>query len=166
VSGMPTPKRPKKKPFDLEEAIVHLREAVASYPKAALFELYADGYTSVFEVLVACVISIRTRDETTNPVARRLFAAARQPAKIASLSVQDIDTLIAGWKTIRGGPPTRSDIDFRIDAAHPKASELIKDLQGVGNGAGTAGPDWTTNPMTPGGRPTVPPLIRFNLQSP
>ena len=69
-----------KRPFDIEEAIPLLREAVAPYPKAALFELAAEGHTSVFELLVACIISIRTRDETTLPVARGLFAAARTPA--------------------------------------------------------------------------------------
>ena len=62
--------RSRKRPFDVEEALVLLREAVAPYPKAALFELAAEGFSSVFEILVACIISIRTRDETTLPVAR------------------------------------------------------------------------------------------------
>ena len=83
-----------KRPFDIEGAIQRLREAVAPYPKAALFELAADGYTSVFEQLVACIISIRTRDETTVPVARRLFDRARTPAEVAALKVAEIDDLI------------------------------------------------------------------------
>src|SRR5436305_2588378 len=84
----------KKRPFDVQEAIVKLREATAPYPKAALFELYAEGYTSVFEILIACIISIRTRDETTLPVARGLFAQARTPAQVAALSEREIDRLI------------------------------------------------------------------------
>src|SRR3954447_21506052 len=32
-----------KKPFDIEEVMRRLREATAPYPKAALFELYAEG---------------------------------------------------------------------------------------------------------------------------
>src|SRR5262245_1280611 len=83
-----------KRPFDIEEAMPLLREAVAPYPKAALFELAAEGHTSVFEILVACIISIRTRDETTLPVARRLFARARTAAEVAELSVEEIDGLI------------------------------------------------------------------------
>ncbi|MFO0926956.1 MAG: endonuclease III [Gemmataceae bacterium] len=83
-----------KRPFDIEEAIPLLREAVASYPKAALFELYGDGYTSVFEILVACIISIRTRDEVSLPVARHLFTSARTPAEVAALSEAEIDALI------------------------------------------------------------------------
>ncbi|HXG10522.1 MAG TPA: endonuclease III [Gemmataceae bacterium] len=84
-----------KRPFDIEEAIALLRKAVAPYPKAALFELAAEGHDSVFEQLVACIISIRTRDETTLPTARRFFAAARTPAETAALSVAEIDALIA-----------------------------------------------------------------------
>src|SRR3954469_6708428 len=83
-----------KRPFDVEAAMRHLRKVTAPYPKAALFELYAEGHTSVFEILVACIISIRTRDETTLPVARGLFAKARTPAQVAALSVKEIDHLI------------------------------------------------------------------------
>jgi endonuclease-3 len=83
-----------KEPFDIEKAIPLLRGAVAPYPKAALFELAAEGHTSVFEILVACVISIRTYDETTLPASRRLFATARTPAGVAALSAKQIERLI------------------------------------------------------------------------
>lgn len=83
-----------KKPFDIDEAMPLLRKATAGHPKAALFELAAEGHTSVFELLVACIISIRTRDETTLPVARKLFAKAPTPADVAALSEAEIDALI------------------------------------------------------------------------
>jgi endonuclease-3 len=44
--------------------------------------------------LVACIISIRTRDEVTLPTARRLFERARTPAKVARLTPEDLDNLI------------------------------------------------------------------------
>ena len=83
-----------KRPFDVKEAMRRLRRATAPYPKAALFELAAEGHTSVFEILIACIISIRTRDEQTLPIARRLFAEARTPAAVAALTEEDIDALI------------------------------------------------------------------------
>src|SRR5438067_8803663 len=92
--GTPAGHKPAKEPFDIEKAIPLLREAVAPYPKAALFELAGDGHTSVFEILVACVISIRTYDEVTLPAARRLFAAARTPEAVAELTEKEIDRLI------------------------------------------------------------------------
>jgi endonuclease III len=84
----------RKRPFDVDEALRRLREATAPYPKAALFELAAEGYNTVFEILIACIISIRTYDEVTLPAARRLFAKARTPAEVAALSETEIDDLI------------------------------------------------------------------------
>src|SRR3954454_8847082 len=93
---MAAAKKPRgKRPFDIEEAMPLLREAVAPYPKAALFELAAEGHTSVFEQLVACIVSIRTRDETTLTTARRLFAKEHTPAEMVALSEREIGTLIA-----------------------------------------------------------------------
>src|SRR5688572_22302522 len=53
---------PGKREFDLDEMIERIRAAVAPYPKAAMFALAERGYDSVFQVLVGCVISIRTLD--------------------------------------------------------------------------------------------------------
>lgn len=83
-----------KAPFEIDQAIELLRVAVAPYPKAAMFALAEQGYTSVFEQLIACIISIRTRDETTMPCAHRLFALARTPAALAALEVSEIEAAI------------------------------------------------------------------------
>jgi len=84
----------RKRPFDLMEVVRRLRKAVRPLPKAALFQLAEDGHTSVFEQLVACIISIRTYDETMLVAARRLFAVARTPADVAKLTPSEIDRLI------------------------------------------------------------------------
>ena len=84
-----------KRPFEIHAAIRRLRTAVAPLPKAAMFQLAEEGHHSVFELLVACLISIRTRDETTLPVSRSLFAKARTPAEMSALPADEIDDLIA-----------------------------------------------------------------------
>jgi endonuclease-3 len=83
-----------KRPFDIDVAVRRIREAVRPFAKAALFELAEEGHDSVFEQLAACIISIRTRDETMLPTARRLFARARTPAEMAQLTPEEIDELI------------------------------------------------------------------------
>src|SRR5512134_483429 len=83
-----------KKPYDIDEMVARIREAVKPYPKAAMFELAEEGFGSPFEMLVACMISIRTLDEVMLPTARRLFAVARTPQAIAALPVPEIDRLI------------------------------------------------------------------------
>src|SRR5689334_19325526 len=83
-----------KEPFNVGKAVSRLRKVTAPFPKAALFELAAEGHDSTFEILVACIISIRTYDEVTLPVSRELFAKAHTPAEIAALSEEEIDALI------------------------------------------------------------------------
>lgn len=93
----PAPTRSRRKrPFDIDQVIGGIRDAIAErgVADAAMFALASDGYTSLFEQLVSCIISIRTRDETMLVCARRLFERARTPAAIAALPVRTIDALI------------------------------------------------------------------------
>jgi endonuclease-3 len=83
-----------KKPFDIGLAVRRIRKAVEPWPKAALFELAENGFSTTFEQLVACMISIRTYDEVTLPVSRKLFERARTPDEMAKLSYEELDALI------------------------------------------------------------------------
>ncbi len=83
-----------KRPFEIEVALPRLRAAVEPLPKAAMFDLAERGYDSLFEQLVACLISIRTYDEVTLPTVLRLFAQARTPEAISRMTVAQIDKLI------------------------------------------------------------------------
>jgi endonuclease-3 len=83
-----------RQPFRIGIALARIRRAVKPFPRAALFELAEEGFTSAFEQLVACMISIRTRDEVTLPVARRLFELARSPKDVSRLTPATIDERI------------------------------------------------------------------------
>lgn len=126
----------RKRRFDIEEAMPRLRDAVAPYPKAALFELAAEGYTSVFEILVACILSIRTRDETTLPVSRALFAQARTAADLAALSVEQIDRLIQACTFHEAKARTIRDIARTTVKEHdgvlPCDRDVLLSFHGVG----------------------------------
>lgn len=80
--------------FDIDEVMHRLEVAVQPFPPAALFGLAAEGYSSPFDLLLACMISIRTYDEVTIKCAQRLFAAARTPAQLLALAPAEIDRLI------------------------------------------------------------------------
>lgn len=80
--------------FDIDSVISRVREAVKPFPKAAMFALADAGYTSLFEQLIACLISIRTYDEVSLPVARRLFDRACTPAQISQLPLSELTELI------------------------------------------------------------------------
>ena len=83
-----------KRPLDINLVMDRVRDAVRPFPKAMLFQLAEDGFASPFEQLVACLISVRTRDETSLVLARQLFARARTPADMARLGINTIDALI------------------------------------------------------------------------
>ncbi len=81
--------------FDIDTAFTRLRQFMQAYPRAAMFQLAEEGYTSPFEQLVSCMISIRTYDEVSLPVSRRLFAKANTPQAMSELSAAEIERLIA-----------------------------------------------------------------------
>jgi endonuclease-3 len=113
-----------------------IAEAVRPFPKAALFELADEGLGSVFEILIACIISIRTRDETTLVCARRLFELARTPEAMRRLSAERIDAAI-GESTFHE-PKARQirEIARRVVEDHggelPCEDEVLTSFPGVG----------------------------------
>ena len=116
--------------------MARVEEAVRPYPKAALFELAEEGYNSPFEQLVACIISIRTRDEVTLPVSRKLFAQARTPQTILQLTPADIDKLIGASTFHENKAEQIHAIARQIVEEHdgqlPCDRELLLSFSGVG----------------------------------
>ncbi|HEX5724944.1 MAG TPA: endonuclease III [Longimicrobiaceae bacterium] len=125
-----------KRPFDLDVVMRRIRAAVRPFPRAALFELQEEGYGTAFEQLAACIISIRTRDEVTLPTARRLFARARTPARVAALSVAEVDALIGSCAFHAAKARQLREIAVRLVAEHggelPCDEAVMLDLPGVG----------------------------------
>ncbi len=80
--------------FDIDKVLANIRVAVEPFPKAAMFELAERGYSTPFQQLVACMISIRTRDEESLPISERLFTHAPTPEAVAALSPDEIGALI------------------------------------------------------------------------
>jgi endonuclease-3 len=83
-----------KRHFDIHSVLRRIRVAVAEHADAAMFDLAERGFKTVFQQLVACIISIRTLDEVSLPVAIRLLERAPTPGQMAKLSVARIDALI------------------------------------------------------------------------
>jgi len=125
-----------KLPFNLTVVLKRIEKAVASYPKAAMFELYERGYTSLFEQLISCIISIRTLDETTIPLSEKLFSIARTPGELLELSPQKLEDLLRGSQypgqkayTMLGIAKAALD---EYDGYLPTDYEKLTALKGVG----------------------------------
>jgi endonuclease III len=101
-----------------------------------MFELADRGHASLFEQLVGCIISIRTRDEVSLPTALDLFERASTPAAVAKLSVPQIDRLIAASTFHRAKADTVRSIATRaveeFDGKLPCDFDTLTSFKGVG----------------------------------
>ncbi|RYU93487.1 endonuclease III domain-containing protein [Emticicia agri] len=122
--------------FDLTLMLARIEEAIKPFPKAAMFELAERGYTSLFEQLISCIISIRTFDETTIPVSLKLFEVARTPEDILKLSPEKLAGLLYGSSypeqkayTMLGIAKTALE---KYDGDLPADFEKLIEMKGVG----------------------------------
>ncbi|WP_434347431.1 endonuclease III domain-containing protein [Myxococcus virescens] len=130
------PPRPNKKPFDIDEVLGRIREAVRHFADAAMFALAARGHDTLFEQLVACILSIRTRDEVSLPVSLALLQRASTPEALARMSREDIDALIQpvtfheakSWQL--HAIATRARDEF--GGALPCDAQVLQSFKGVG----------------------------------
>ena len=101
-----------------------------------MFELAERGHRTLFEQLVACVISIRTRDEVSLPVALELFRRAPTPEAIARLSVSKIDAIIRASSFHESKAATIREIARRTVSEFggelPCDADVLMSFKGVG----------------------------------
>lgn len=122
--------------FDIDRALELIEDAVKPFPKAALFELAEQGHDTPFEQLLACILSIRTRDETLLPVARRLFGMARTPAALLGLSLAEFEQAIAACTFADAKAAQIRDIAQRVVGDYagvlPCDDAVLQSFRGVG----------------------------------
>jgi endonuclease-3 len=83
-----------KRPFNIHAMLRRIRQEVSQFADAAMFDLADQGYATPFHQLVACIISVRTRDEVSLPTAIRLFEAAPTAEEMGRLSIPRLAELI------------------------------------------------------------------------
>lgn len=78
---------------NIDQVIALLTKALKGLPKPAV-TLVGRKWKSPFLVLVSCILSLRTKDETTLGASKRLFALSKTPAGLVKLSIQQIEKAI------------------------------------------------------------------------
>jgi len=125
----------------LRKQYVKFRVAKFNIPKTrsnASF-CYPDSWAGnhdPYETLISCLLSLRTKDETTDPAAERLFAKANNPKQMLKLSEKQIQKLIypVGFykvKSKRIKEISRKLIDEYNGKVPDTIDELLK-FKGVG----------------------------------
>ncbi len=121
-------------PVNISRFIEILKEEVANY-QVPVVDLIAVQTKSPFKVLVATILSARTKDEVTAQASARLFKEAGSASELAALSQDHIQELIfpVGFYKSKAGYlanlPAALDV---FDGQVPRTIEDLVTLPGVG----------------------------------
>ena len=119
----------------IAQAIKLLKVAMRDLPDPSV-TLVGKKFKSPFLVLISCLLSLRTRDETTLPACERLFARADTMQGMLNISVVDIQKLIypVGFyktKALRIHDIC-ADLIHRFNGQVPDDIDELLTLKGVG----------------------------------
>ena len=79
--------------FPIDDVIDILREAVDTWPQP-LIEAMSRDHQTPFKILIATLLSLRTKDTVTAQVTPRLFALAGNPVDMLTLTPPQIEQAI------------------------------------------------------------------------
>lgn len=104
--------------------------------KVPVVGLIAQQTQDPFQVLISCLLSLRTRDETTEAASARLFKLAATPGRMLGLRADQIETAIYPVSFYRN--KTKQilaicrDLIEKFDGRVPDSIEALLTLPGVG----------------------------------
>jgi endonuclease-3 len=119
----------------MASALRVLRKAAPSW-NAPVVTFIALQTGDPFRVLISCILSLRTRDETTGPASQRLFALADSPAAMVRLTPKQIEKAIFPVGFYRTKARTIREISQALLERHggsvPQDLDALLALKGVG----------------------------------
>lgn len=130
-----TRRRFKVTPETVGDLIETLRREAASW-NAPIVTLVATHTRDPFQTLISCILSLRTKDETTAVATKRLFERASTPEAMLKIPLRQLERLIfpVGFyrtkaRVIRG---IISDLKARYGGKVPDDLDALLTLKGVG----------------------------------
>ena len=122
-------------PRTVSRALARLRREAPSW-NAPIVGFIAMQSRDPFKTLISCILSLRTKDQTTLIASERLFARADTPAKMLALSARTLERLIypVGFyrtkaRVIRG---ICRDLIDKFHGRVPDEIDQLMTLKGVG----------------------------------
>ena len=127
--------RPQDTQFEMPAVLRRLRRESAAW-NAPVVTFIALHTQDPFRVLISCLLSLRTKDETTGPASQRLFALADTPQKMVQLTAQEIERAIYPVGFYRTKAKTIIEICRVLLAEHgglvPADMDALLRMKGVG----------------------------------
>ncbi len=110
---------------DIPQILRILRKKVRDWPVPAIGHYTHTPYT----VLVSCILSLRTKDQTTTGASERLFEIADNPRAMLEVPIREIEKRIYPVSFYRVKARTLHDISARlIDRFDDKVPDSLDDL--------------------------------------
>ncbi len=122
------------KAIDIEYFLTVLEKEVAGY-RVPVVDLVKAQTRDPFKVLIATILSARTRDEVTAAASRRLFKKVDTPADLADLSAAQIEKLIYPVGFYKNKARYLAELPAALEQFHgrvPDTVEQLLKLPGVG----------------------------------
>jgi endonuclease III len=122
--------------LDIHQAMAALQGETSGWMETALTTVARTMARDPFKILIGCLLSLRTKDETTGPAASRLFALAGTPEEMLQLSEAQIAQAIYPVGFYRTKATSILDICRVLVERHggqvPDTMEELLQLKGVG----------------------------------
>lgn len=120
---------------NIDEVMHILHHEAPRWQAPVLTEMAAFG-THPYQVLIACLLSLRTKDTTTGPAARRLFFLANTPESMVKLPTKTIENAIYPVGFYRNKARIVKDVSQVLLDSHkgqvPSTLEELLSMKGVG----------------------------------
>ena len=130
------PARPLADARAMGRVTARLRRAAPAWDTTALAAVAHATARDPFRILISCLLSLRTKDETTGPASARLFALADTPAGILALPTSAIERAIfpVGFYRTKARVLHRvcRDLVARFAGGVPSGLDDLLTLHGVG----------------------------------
>jgi endonuclease-3 len=120
---------------NIDQVVKTLRQQMKDLPDPSV-TLVGKRWKSPYLVLISCILSLRTKDETTLPASERLFQLAHTPQEMLMLQNKQIEKVIypvGFYRTkARNILGISRDIMERFDGQVPDDIDALLTMKGVG----------------------------------
>lgn len=120
---------------NIDDVVGRLREGIRDWPDPSV-TLVGKRWKNPFLVLISCLLSLRTKDETTLPASERLFSLADSPQSMVRLKIREIEKVIypVGFYRTKARTIHRicEDLLARFKGQVPDSIDELLTLHGVG----------------------------------
>jgi endonuclease III len=124
-----------RRPVPIHRVVEVLKEEMPRW-KTPIVGVVAERTNDPFQVLISCILSLRTKDITTAEASERLFRLARTPERMAGLSPKQIERAIypVGFYRTKARSILRicRDLIDRFESVVPDDLDRLLTLNGVG----------------------------------